>query len=228
MINAQQLIFDLGHRTALGREDFLISPANEDAVAWIDSWPDWSAPALVIYGPAACGKTHLAAVWSERTGAYFVTQDDLNGKDADAIAALSEHLVIDHLDPWIGDKVTETKLFHLYNILKEEKRTMLVTMRMAPRRADFQLADLASRVRAAPAVSVQPPDDALLAAVMVKLFNDRQIQIGHDVLDYILPRMERSFAAARDLASAADRMALTEKKPVSVALIRKILLETGL
>ena len=78
-------------------------------------------------------------------------------------------------------------------------------------------------VLAAPSVSIREPDDMLLGAILVKLFNDRQLRVGEDVIKYILPRMERSFAAARDLVAQADKLALAEKKAVSIPLIRKIL-----
>ena len=218
-----QMTLDLGHRVAMGKEDFLVSPANQDAVAWIDMWPKWPAPALIIQGPAASGKSHLAAVWKEKSRATFVAPEDLGQYEADEIAARGQHLIIDHLDPWIGDRQSETTLFHLYNILKAESRSMLLTMRMTPKTADFVIADLASRLRAAPLAAISPPDDSLLAAVLIKLFNDRQIQIGHDVLTYILPRMDRSFDAACNLVRDADKLALAEKRAITIPLVRKLL-----
>lgn len=222
---AQQIPLDLPHRTAQGREDFLIAPANRDAVTWIDLYPDWSAPVLVLYGPAASGKSHLAAVWAARAGAAFAPMDDLSAYNAEDLAALAPNLVLDHVDPWLGDRAAETTLFHLYNMMKEQGRSLLFTMRAAPVRLNFAVPDLASRLRAAPSVAIQAPDDTILSAVLVKLFADRQLSISEDVLAYILPRMERSFAAARDLVAAADRLALAEKKPVSIPLIRRLLLK---
>ena len=226
MISAkhEQLTFDLGHRSALGRDDFLIADSNRDAVSWIDLWPEWPAPALVLYGPAACGKTHLSAVWSAQTQAVAIDPEELSTGSADELFARGPHLLIDPVDHWIGDRAAETTLFHLYNLAKENKRTLLLTMRMPPVRLSFVIPDLASRLRAAPSVAIHAPDEVLLGAVLVKMFADRQIQIGEDVLNYILPRMERSFAAARDLVEKADRQALAEKRAVSVPLVRQILM----
>jgi chromosomal replication initiation ATPase DnaA len=222
---ARQLTFDLGHRTAHGREDYLVAPSNQDAVAWIDLWPDWPAPALVLYGPAACGKTHLAAVWRERVKAIIIETGELASGNAADILKRGPHFVIDPVDPWIGDRTAETTLFHLYNLAREQKKTILLTMRVAPVHLDYALPDLASRLRAAPAAPVQAPDETLLGAVLVKMFADRQVTLGHDVLNYILPRMERSFAAARDLVERADKLALAEKRALSVPLVRQVLLE---
>lgn len=219
---AEQLPLDLGHRTAMGREDFLIAPGNQDAVAWIDLWPEWPAPALVLYGPIASGKSHLAAVWCDQSGAVKIPANDLNEKNVQDIAARGAHLVIDDADVLIGDVSREKALFHLYNLFKEEKRSLLIVMQEAPVRRAFTLPDLASRLRAAPCVAIREPDDMLLAAVLVKLFNDRQLRVSSDVINYILPRIERSFDAARRLIEEVDRRALSEKKSVTTSLLRDI------
>lgn len=221
-----QIPLDFGVRPAQSRMDFLVAPSNLEAVSWIDRWPDWPGPVLVLEGPPACGKTHLAQVWADRTGATWCSKTDGEpAVHADALTAKTGPLVIDPLDPWIGDRGLETALFHLYNVLKEQGRTALFTLRTPPSGLPFALPDLASRLRAAPLASIRAPDDTLLAAVLVKLFSDRQIPVGQDVLGYILPRMERSFAAARSLVESADRKALSEKRPVSVPLIRAVLEE---
>lgn len=219
----QQIPLDLGHRSAYRREDFLIGPENSDAVGWIDRWPEWPAPVLILSGAAASGKTHLAAVWRDKTQAVNVRAELLDTASADDITAMGQHLVIDGVDPWLGAREAEETLFHLYNIFKEEGRSFLVTMRMPPARMEFSLPDLASRMRAAPVMMIQPPEDTLLASILIKLFSDRQLSVSNDVIRYILPRMERSFAAARDIVALADQMALAEKQKISLPLMRKVL-----
>lgn len=219
----EQIPLDLGARRALGRSDFHVGTSNRDAVGWIDRWPDWPAPILILHGPAASGKTHLASVWQEKSGAAAIRPDMLASHSAEELFALGEVLLLDGLDPWLGDRASETTLFHLYNMLKENQRTMMLTMRMAPSYADFTIPDLASRFRAAPAVAIHPPDDMLLASVLIKLFSDRQLSVNNDVISYILPRMERSFSAARDIVERADKKALSEKRGISVPLLRGVL-----
>ena len=223
-VTVEQIPLDLGHRPAQGREDFMVAPSNHDAVRWIDRWPDWPAPACIIYGPVASGKSHLASVWAVKSNAILVNNRCLDDVDANELASLGQYLVIDNADLWLGDRNAETTLFHLYNLLKEEQRSMLLTMNMAPTHADFIIPDLASRLRAAPAASIQTPDDTLLSSILVKLFSDRQIKIGCDVLSYLLPRMERSFSAAHELVTEIDRLALSEKRAISVPLVRRVLL----
>jgi chromosomal replication initiation ATPase DnaA len=220
---AQQIPLDLGHRTALGRSDFLVAPNNQDAVAWIDLWPDWPAPCLVLYGPVASGKTHLGAVWAEKSAAVCVKASSINEDVIRDIADMNHHVIIEDGDSLIGNINGEKGLFHLYNIFKEEQRSFLLTLNEPPVRRAFALPDLASRLRAAPSVAIREPDEQLLGALIVKLFNDRQVRVGADALNYILPRIERSFEAVRDLVEAADRKAMIEKRKISIPLLREIL-----
>ncbi len=223
MLKTHQIPLDFTGRTALGRADFLIGDSNQDAVGWIDRWPNWPAPLLVINGPAASGKTHLAAVWRDRTKAEVIKPEMLISKSADQIAQANKNIVLDSIDPWLGYREAEETLFHLYNIFKEEQRTFLVTMRMAPAHADFKIADLASRFRAAPVANIHAPDDILLGSVLIKLFSDRQLSVSNDVIKYILPRMERSFSSARDIVAHADKMAFSQKRGISIPLVRDVL-----
>lgn len=221
--NLRQIPLDLRHRPAMGRGDFLIAPNNQDAVAWIDLWPEWPAPALILYGPVASGKSHLAAVWQELTGAAYIAAEDIDDASVEMLVEKAPHLIIEDADDMIGDVKREKGLFHLYNVFKEQKRSLLLTLKEPPVRRSFIVADLASRLRAAPAVAIREPDDVLLGAILVKLFNDRQLKVGEDVIRYILPRMERSFEFAGELVRRADERALIEKRAVSVPLIREIL-----
>ena len=218
-----QIPFDLGHRTAMGRDDFLIAPNNQDAVAWIDLWPDWPAPLLILYGPVASGKSHLAAVWGERSNAACVNPGTLNDESIRHIASAAKHVILEDADNLIGNIEAEKGLFHLYNLFKEEKRSILLTLVEPPVRRAFALPDLASRLRAAPAVAIREPDDVLLGSILVKMFNDRQLRVGHDVINYIVLHMERSFEVARRIVEAADRRAMIEKRNISVPLVREIL-----
>lgn len=203
----------------------MVGSSNAAAVGWIDRWPEWPAPAFILSGPAASGKSHLAAVWQTRSNATTVPAEMLISRSAEDIASVAKTLLIDGADPWIGTREAEETLFHLYNIFKEEQRSMLLTMRSTPSQLDFTIPDLASRVRAAPGTTIMSPCETLLQNIIVKMFADRQIDIGEDVLKYILPRMERSFAAAKDIVTRADAAALSQKRPVTVPLIRDILID---
>lgn len=220
---AEQIPLDLGHRTALERQDFLVATNNQDAVAWIDLWPEWPAPTLILYGPVASGKTHLGAVWAERSSAVCVKASSINEDVIRDIADMKHHVIIEDGDALIGNLAGEKGLFHLYNIFKEEQRSFLLTLQEPPVRRAFALPDLASRLRAAPSVAIREPDEELLSAILVKHFNDRQLRVSAEVLNYILPRIERSFEAVRDLVEEADKRAMAEQRKISIPLLRDIL-----
>ncbi|HEX7008279.1 MAG TPA: DnaA/Hda family protein [Alphaproteobacteria bacterium] len=225
-MNGVQLALDLGHRPALGRDDFLVAGCNRDAVAWLDRWPDWPAGGLAIVGPAGCGKSHLAGVWRAASGAPALALSDLD--DADPIAALggAAACVIDDADGGVAGTPREQALLHLYNHLRELGGQLLLTGRTPPARWPIGLADLRSRLAALPAVAVGMPDEPLIAAVLVKLFADRQLRVGQDVIMFLVPRIERSFEAARQVVARIDRAALASARPVTTRLVRDVLAES--
>lgn len=216
-----QLAIDLPHRPALGRADFLVSGCNADAIGWIERWPGWPASALVLYGQPGSGKTHLAHLWRERSRAVLVSGDALSEFEPSVLATARAVAVDD------AERAPERALLHLYNCCTEAGASLLIVARDAPARWPIVLPDLASRLRAAPAVAIAPPDDALLAAVLVKHFADRQVQVAPGVIGFLVRRMERSLAAAAALAAALDRAALGAGRPITIALARRVLAEAG-
>ncbi|MDE2166842.1 MAG: DNA replication protein [Alphaproteobacteria bacterium] len=218
-----QLPLDLGHLPALGREDFLIAASNEIAVGWLERWPDWPQPALAIYGPPGAGKTHLAHVFAARvraTGAtpILIEPAGLEVETVPALVGASRAVVVDG-----ANLAAEQALLHLYNFVAERRGHLLIVAPESPSHWSILLPDLRSRLLAAPAVALSPPDDALLGAVLVKLFADRQVTVAVDVIAYLVPRIERSFAVARATAAALDAAALAEKRPITVPLARRVL-----
>lgn len=228
----RQLTFDFGHRPSLGGDDFLVAPCNADAVAWIDAWPTWPAPALVIHGPPGCGKTHLAGVWRARAAAIEIPATSVNPADIASALGRAQAAVVEDAERYVaptspnGDAFARG-LFHLYNMLAERRGHLLLTARMPVLQWPLALADLRSRLQAAPAAAIDLPDESLTAALLVKLFADRQLKVGDDVLAYLLARMERSFDAARRLVAALDAAALGAKRNVSVPLAGEVLARLG-
>jgi len=219
MTAVDQLILDLSVRQAQGRADFLVTDSNTDAVAWLDQWPDWPGPALCLYGPKGCGKSHLLHLWCARTNARRITPAQLNGTAIPELAAHGAVALDDVVTPQ-GEIAAMEPLLHLYNLLCEQGGYLLLTGQRPPRQWQVSLADLRSRLLAAPAVGIQPPDDQLLMAVMAKMFADRQVRVGPDVLFYVASRIERSFAAAEAAVIGLDRISLSGQRPITVPLAR--------
>lgn len=214
----RQLPLDLPHRPALGRADFLVAPSNEAAIAWLDRWPLWPAPALALYGPAGCGKTHLAHVFAARAAARFIAPEALATERVPELIGGASAAIVD-----AADRAAEEPLLHLYNLLAERRGYLLVVAREAPARWSIALADLRSRLSAAPAVAVAPPDEALLAVLLVKLFADRQLGVGEEVVAYLSLHLERSFAAAQRAVAALDAAALAQRRRITVPLAKAVL-----
>ncbi|MCH8111576.1 MAG: DNA replication protein [Proteobacteria bacterium] len=212
-----QLPLALGHRMARGREDFLVAPSNQDAVHWIDRWSTWPRGILAVHGPAGCGKTHLAEVWRAASDARTIAAEAIGA--ALQAGDLPEHVVVED-----GDRgVDEEALLHLYNSIVETRGFLLLTGRTAPARWSVALPDLRSRLRAAQSVGIGPPDDDLFGAVLIKLFDERQLRVRQEVVLYLLARLERSFAAARGCVAVLDDYSLAAGRNITVPLVREAL-----
>ncbi len=207
------------------REDFVVSSGNREALAWLDRWPDWPAPALALSGPSGSGKTHLGRIWAARASATLMEGSDLDGKtvpDLLALASTSPAIVIEH-----ADRAPERGLFHLYNLMRERGQYLLLISEAPPAHWHIALPDLASRLRAAPAVTVSSPDDELLGSIILKQLADRQLHAGAGVVQYLVPRMERSADAARRIVAALDRRALAESREIDRRLAIDVLAEVS-
>lgn len=215
----EQLVLDLPHREARGAEDFLVSQCNEAAVRIIDQWPEWPNLAMLIMGPAGSGKTHLANVWRTLAGANEITVEDIEDV---AVSALGNEaaLIVEDID---RENYDETSLFHLLNLSKEKGFSLLFTARTPPGHWSVTLPDLRSRLRSLPVISIEPPDETLLKAVLIKLFNDRQILVTPHVVDFIALRMERSMDWLRIFVDAVDKAALSGGQKVTRQLVSEIL-----
>jgi chromosomal replication initiation ATPase DnaA len=215
----RQLALALGFRERFGREDFLEGPSNAAALALVERWPDWPAPAVALVGPDGAGKSHLAAIWATSVGARAIAGHAITAAGV-PIALATGALVV---EDWQAGTCDEAALFHLLNLARDQGASLLITARTAPSGWPIALRDLASRLRALPVVTLAPPDDALLRAVLVKLFADRQLAVDAGLVGYVASRIERSFAAARAVVDELDREALREKREVNRAFAAELL-----
>lgn len=217
----EQLSFDLPQRPALGREDFFVSPANAAAVAMIEGWQGWPSRKLLLVGPEGAGKTHLAHVWAALAQARIVAAQSLASADIEALAQGA--VAVEDAQQIAGDRAAETALFHLHNLTLADGHALLVTARMPPQRWGLGLPDLASRMQGSLMADMRAPDDALLSAVLIKLFADRQLRPSPDTILYIARRIERSFEAAHTIVERLDAKALADRRAITRALAARLL-----
>lgn len=214
-----QIPLRLPHQVAYGRDDYVVGAGNRDAFALVVRWPDWPSPLVALSGPAGAGKSHLLHLWAERSGGRILGAAEAAGEGA-AEALAKGAAAVDDIDP---AAVPETALFHLINAAREAGASLVLAARLPPPRWRLALPDLISRLRLATPACLAGPDTDLLRHVLVKLFADRQIVVDKSVVDYLLLRMEHSFAAASRLVAALDEASLAGRRPITRPLAAQVL-----
>lgn len=219
MTPARQIPLELPLEPRYGRDDFLVSPSNEAAFEQFERWPGWPGRMLLLVGPPGAGKSHLGAIWAERAGAATLKAAELSQADIPALARQGATLVEDADEVGEGERA----LFHLINALRESGGSLALTARSVPDRWGLVIPDLLSRLRLAPVVEIAAPDDALVRAVLVKLFFDRQLSVDMAVIEFIALRIERSLDAARRVVEMIDRESLARRRPVTRPIVADVL-----
>jgi chromosomal replication initiation ATPase DnaA len=210
----RQLLLALDHSVSFAREDFLRGPSNAEALNLVERWPDWPDRIVALIGPQGSGKSHLAAIWAEATGARVLSAKLLPHSDLPAAFATGA-LVLEDLE---FEGLDERALFHLLNFAREQAANVLITSRSPLTTFPVIIRDLASRMRAVPSGALAAPDDALLRALIVKLAVDRQMAVDESLVSYVANRIERSFAAAHHAVQRLDEEAMRQHRPVTRAL----------
>lgn len=218
-----QLVLPLASKASLSRDDFIAAPCNEEALAFIDSWPDWPVPVAALYGAAGSGKTHLVSAWRERSGAEIFSAGSLQDMDR------AKPIAIENVDSTEASHARDALLFALIEGAART-RPVLLTGIEPPSAWATVLPDLASRFSAMLAFPLWAPDEGLLAALARKLFTDRQLNVPEPVIGRMVLSLERSPAAIREFVAKADAKALAEGRPINLPLVREMLAarETGL
>lgn len=221
----KQLPLEFSVHNYMGRDDFMVSDCNRQAFIMLDSWPDWVTNGLFIYGPEGCGKSHLAHLFADKVrynlqgklGVAIVAASQVNMRNVKRLAEENQVVVVENVCPLHNDEA----LFHLFNMFNETGKYMLWTAERAANCLHFTLPDLQTRLNMLPSVAINEPDDMMLQMLIAKLFNDRQIIIGQDIVNYILSNARRSFAYIRDLVREIDEISLALQSAVNYNVVRK-------
>ena len=219
-----QLVFKFPFKTKYYEQDYYVSSNNFSAYKLIEGWPNWPDKWVNIYGPSGCGKTHLSEVFRDRANAQSITHRELSDYIIRDPGESFGAWILEDADNYLSLH-SPTPLFHLFNQVKEGGGALLISARSAPARWPISLNDLRSRINASQSVSILPPDDELLAAVLLKHFSDRQLRVSADVVIYAVKRIERSFRAIRKLVESLDHLSLTTRREITVPLVRKVLMQ---
>lgn len=209
---ARQLTLDLGHKPALGRADFLVTQANALAMTVLETPETWPQGRMLLLGPDGSGKTHMATIWAAETGAMRMGASALRPDMVDLLATEDGAIVVEDAHRVAYSAGAEQALFHLWNLCAARGCWLLMTARTPPRDWDLSLPDLRSRMSAMPVTRIEAPDEALLAAVLVKLLADRQLVAPPGLIDWLVPRMDRDLGLARRLVAALDAETMAERR----------------
>lgn len=212
-----QIPLNLLPQSGAAREDLVVSPVNAMAVEFLDSWPTWPTPLVILAGPVGAGKSHLAKIWADRSGASYL---EPNPDEPLPDLGDGKYFVVDGLD---RGNIGENWLFHVINSVRAQQGGVILTSRLWPGEWGISLPDLTSRLKTAHLVELNEPDDALLHGVLIKLFSDRQLQVESQVIDYLVTRMERSLASAQDVVKRLDALSLATKRSVTRSLAARAL-----
>ena len=220
----QQLPLLLEHRRLLGREDFLVSPCNLEAVEWIDSYPDWNNIfAIVVLGNKSSGKTHISWLFSEKTGAKIYNFNEITEELFSDIVPINSALVIENIDNLIGNKQKEESLFHIINYAMECNTKLLLTSSTQLSTLNFCLIDLKTRLLSFPVANIYPPDDEFLKALLVKQFLEKDIIVTPDIIEYIIKHIPRNASSVKYLVEQADLLSFEQKHKITIPFIKKIM-----
>jgi chromosomal replication initiation ATPase DnaA len=215
-VKSSQLVLDLPHAESWDEADFFVTARNEQALRLVQSWPDWHAPAAIIFGPPQSGKSYLAKIWQKRSQADFLDASEI---EAHIWTAPYIPLILEDAD---SGQFCETALFHHLNLAREHGSFILLTASAPPGQWSISLPDLRSRIRSYPAAGIEQPDEEHLAALLLKHFSDRQIEVTPDVIAFLVARMKRTMAAAQRLTAHIDRLALSEHRKITRAFAAKV------
>ena len=213
-----QLILKFPTHQAYKKEDFYVSPSNQEAYDFINSWPKWIKRIINIYGPPGSGKSHLASILKNKTSCLSINSNDLDEKTFLKFKT-KEALIIENLD----EKISEKLLFSLWNVALQDNKYLLITSKKAITEYDFKLPDLKSRVNSAIMIGIKLPSDELISVILAKNFSDKQIKVEKKHIDYIIKRIDRSYEKISQFILTLDKYSLKKGSPFGLKLIKEVL-----
>jgi len=217
----RQHVLDMPIRSARGRHDFIVSKSNEEAILWLDSWPEWPMQGLVICGPHGSGKTHLGCLWKDQSNAIEVKGSEVS--EVLEIVRENEQVLTCFVDD--ADTANPERLLHLFNHMYSNGGYLLLTAKKPPAAWQLPLPDLMSRLKSLPISEIGLPDDDLLKGILFKMFDDKQVLVNSDLINFIVSRMNRSYGSALEIVERLNEESLSKKRAITIPFVRDVFRE---
>ena len=215
---SDQLILKFPEHRAYKKEDFYVSPSNQEAYDFINNWPKWIKRIVNIFGPSGSGKSHLSSILKTKTKCLEILANELN-EDIIFEFKTKEVLIIENFN----EKIPEELLFSLWNIALQDNKYFLINSIKPISSYKFKLPDLTSRIKSSLNIGIKLPSDDLISAIIAKNFSDKQIMVEEKHIDYIIKRIDRSYEKISQFILTLDRYSLKKGSPFGLKLIKEVL-----
>ena len=222
MKNSKQLYFEMPNKTSLGLEDYIVTDSNNFAFDLIVRMVKGEINFGLISGPPYSGKTHLSKILIKNASNYksfYIDRDYQNILDR---FETSDILILENIDKVKHDKA-EQDLFHIINLVKENNKKLLMTSRKSISEIDLSLEDLKSRLNSILEAKIKEPNDHLMELILIKIFNDKQLKINPNVIDFLMSRLVRSYKSINLFIEKIDNFSLERGKKITIPLINDLL-----
>ena len=215
---SNQLILKFPSHQAYKKEDFYVSPSNQEACDFINSCPKWIKRTVNIFGPSGSGKSHLASILKSKISGLQIEANNLNDETFFKFKT-KEVLIIENLNA----SVSENLLFSLWNVALQDNKYLLITSTKPISSFKFKLRDLISRVTSSLIIGINLPSDDLISVILAKNFSDKQIKVEKKHIDYIIKRIDRSYEKISQFILTLDKYSLKKGSPFGLKLIKEVL-----
>ena len=213
-----QLILKFPEHRAYKKEDFYVSPSNQEAYDFINSWPKWIKRIVNIFGPSGSGKSHLASILKTKTKCLDILAKELN-ENVIFEFKTKEALIIENFD----GKISEKLLFSLWNIALQDNKYFLINSVKPISSYKFKLVDLTSRIKSSLIIGIKLPSDDLISAIIAKNFSDKQIIVEEKYIDYIIKRIDRSYEKISQFILTLDKYSLKKGSAFNLKMIKEVI-----
>jgi chromosomal replication initiation ATPase DnaA len=214
-----QNVFEFLPQKSFLQDDFIVSSSNIDAFRTVTSWPRlWENRCLIITGGKASGKTFLTRIWKEISSAKLI---DINSAEKLFQGTKPENIILEDIELLLPQ--SEEKIFHLYNNVINKRGSLLMTSSRPLLSLDMKTPDMRSRLSSVTVTNIMQPDNELLKGLIFKQFSDMQVIIQPSVIDFLIPRIERSFQAVTDMVNLLNKRSLETKRTITIPFVKEIL-----